>query len=75
MLTPGRRRARIVLTALLVLQILVHLTLPITVAQLPGYANAVIAVQASSFVLEITALLLLWVPASSRAAFADSSKQ
>lgn len=68
-LRTGRPRARTVLTVLLGVQVLAHATLPLTLHQLPGYGPAVLAVQAFSLAFEVTALVLLWAPRSSRAWF------
>lgn len=68
-LVSRRARSRGILTAVLTLQILAHATLPITVHQLPSFAAAVIAVQATSLVFEVSALVLLWRSAAVRAWF------
>jgi hypothetical protein len=60
---PGTRRF---LTAILVIQLLAHATLPIVLAELPGYGGWVIAVQAASLVFEVAALSWLWTPAAGR---------
>jgi hypothetical protein len=65
-LRSGRPRARVVLTVVLAIQILAHATLPMVLAELPGYGAQVIAVQAVSLVFEIAALVLLWSPAARR---------
>lgn len=59
-LRAGRRRTRTVLTVLLAVQMIAHATLPITLNQLPDYAPAVIAIQATSLAFEVSALVLLW---------------
>src|SRR6266487_570589 len=59
-LLSGRRSARVVLTALLAVQLAAHATLPMVLAVLPGYAGWVIAVQGFSLVFEVAALGLLW---------------
>lgn len=72
-LLSGRSRARTVLTALLALQLLAHATLPITLHELPGLGAAVIAVQGTSLVFEVTALILMWRPAAARGWFAPAA--
>jgi hypothetical protein len=62
-LRSGRRKSRTVLTVVLAIQLAAHATLPMVLGELPGYAVAVIAVQAVSLAFEITALCLLWSPA------------
>jgi hypothetical protein len=44
--------------------LLAHASLPMTLGELPGYGPWVIAVQAVSFVFEVTALVLLWTKES-----------
>lgn len=63
-LTSGRNRARIVLIVLLAAQVAAHGTLPLAMHRLPGYAPAVIGIQAFSFAFEVAALALLWRPAT-----------
>jgi hypothetical protein len=60
----GRPWARWVATALVVLEMLDHLTIPILVSLLPSVAGEIIAVQAVALVFEIAALVLLWSPQS-----------
>jgi hypothetical protein len=65
-LRNGRRSGRIALTVMLAIQVAAHASLPIVLAELPGYAAAVIAVQAVSLVFELAALWLLWSPEARR---------
>jgi hypothetical protein len=65
-LRRGRTGARTFLTVVLIIQVLAHLTLPMVLAELPGYAGWVIAVQAVSLVFELAALWWLWTPAAGR---------
>jgi len=50
----------------LIIQVLAHLTLPMVLAELPGYEGWVITVQAVSLVFELSALWWLWTPAAGR---------
>jgi hypothetical protein len=59
-LRRGRRWTQLFLTVLLAIQVAAHATLPIVLAELPGYGAAVVAVQAVSLVFEVAALGLLW---------------
>jgi len=65
-LRQGRRSTQVVLTVILCLQVAAHASLPIVLAELPGYGAAVIAVQAVSLLFELAALWLLWTPESRR---------
>ena len=58
----GRNWLRIVVTVLLVIQVLAHLSLPTLIALLPGEAVAITAVQVISLLFEVAALFLLWRP-------------
>jgi hypothetical protein len=60
----GRPWARWVATALVVLEMLDHLTVPVLVSLLPSVAGEIIAVQAVALVFETAALVLLWAPRS-----------
>jgi hypothetical protein len=64
-LATGRPSSRIVLTVMLAIQVAAHATLPMVLAELPGYAPWVIGVQAVSLVFELAALRLLWTVESS----------
>jgi hypothetical protein len=59
-LRNGRRSTRLILTVVLIIQIAAHATLPMVLAELPGYGAWVIAVQAVSLMFEVAALYLLW---------------
>jgi hypothetical protein len=63
-LRNGRRSSRIIVTAVLGIQLLAHASLPMTLSELPGYGASVIAVQAVSLVFEVAALVLLWTKES-----------
>jgi hypothetical protein len=63
-LRNGRRSSRVIVTVVLGIQLLAHASLPMTLGELPGYGPWVIAVQAVSFVFEVTALVLLWTKES-----------
>jgi len=65
-LRGGRRFGQWFLTVVLAIQLAAHASLPIVLAELPGYGAAVIAVQAVSLVFEVAALWLLWTPAARR---------
>jgi hypothetical protein len=65
-LRRGRRSSRLILTVVLAIQLVAHASLPIVLAELPGYGAAVIAVQGVSLVFELTALWLLWSPEARR---------
>jgi hypothetical protein len=65
-LRDGRGSARTWLTVLLAIQLLAHASLPIVLAELPGYGPWVIGVQTFSLLFEVTALWLLWTPQARR---------
>src|SRR4051794_23837489 len=54
-LRTGRPKARRMLTLVLGIQILGHAMLPSVIAQMPGYAVPIIALQALSLVCEVAA--------------------
>jgi hypothetical protein len=47
----------------LAIQVLAHATLPAVLAQMPGYAAPISALQAASLLFEVAAIVLLWAPA------------
>jgi hypothetical protein len=70
-LLEGKGRTRVVITALLGLQLVAHATLPIQLHYVPGYGAWLVAVQAFSLVFELAALWLLWAQADTRRFFAQ----
>ncbi|WP_426508492.1 hypothetical protein ACPPVO_58510 [Dactylosporangium sp. McL0621] len=62
-LRSGRPKARRILTVVLAIQIIAHVTLPGVIAQMPGYAAPIVALQALSLVAEVAAMVFLWAPA------------
>ena len=64
-LASGRPSARIVLTVVLGIQVAAHATLPMVLAELPGYGVWIIGLQAVSLVFELVALRLLWTSEAS----------
>jgi hypothetical protein len=70
----GQRRSRLILTIVLIVQLAAHATLPMVLAELPGYGAWVIAVQAVSLVFEVAALCLLWT-AQSKVFFNPAAKR
>jgi hypothetical protein len=73
-LLAGGRRARLVITILLGVQLAAHATLPLQLERFPGYGPWLIAVQAVSLAFEGAALWLLWRPRPARAYFAGPRK-
>ncbi|WP_433081226.1 hypothetical protein ACQP1P_45450 [Dactylosporangium sp. CA-052675] len=65
-LRGGRPKARRILTLVLGIQILAHAALPGVIAQMPGYAVPIVALQALSLVGEVAAIVFLWAPAGPR---------
>ncbi|WP_433211584.1 hypothetical protein ACQP00_50790 [Dactylosporangium sp. CS-047395] len=61
-LRGGRPKARRILTLVLAIQVVAHVTLPSVIAQMPGYAAPIIALQALSLVCELAAIVFLWAP-------------
>ncbi|WP_433053147.1 hypothetical protein [Dactylosporangium sp. CS-033363] len=61
-LRGGRPKARRILTLVLAIQVVAHVTLPSVIAQMPGYAVPLVALQALSLVCELAAIVFLWAP-------------
>jgi hypothetical protein len=66
----GRNWLRILITVLLVIQLLAHLSLPTLMALLPSEAVFTLTVQAVSLLFELAALFLLWFSRPVRLYFA-----
>jgi hypothetical protein len=70
LIRTGQNWLRILVTGLLVLQLLAHLSLPTIMALLPSEAVFTLTVQAVSLLFELAALFLLWFSRPARLYFA-----